>query len=151
MVYTYTTFLPLCSSLYVTMILGGSRGNPGLSGCGAILFDDKMETVWKESQFVGSKATNNQAEYAGLILGLKAAVEREVTSLEIEGDSLLVVKQIAGEYKVRSAGLKPLHAEAMKLLAKIPQWSARNIPREENGLADELANNAMDQARSHNL
>mmetsp|Transcript_18128 Transcript_18128/g.60663 ORF Transcript_18128/g.60663 Transcript_18128/m.60663 type:complete len:213 (+) Transcript_18128:272-910(+) len=132
------------------MFDGGSRGNPGPAGCGALLLDgSRGQLLGTVSHFMG-QGTNNEAEYRAALIGIRAAAEidREVGigSLFIEGDSQLVIKQLTGEYEVKSANLVPLHAQIQKLLSRFKgRFSLRHILRAENSKADELANQAMDR------
>jgi ribonuclease HI len=128
---------------------GGSRGNPGLGGSGVAIYarnnDSSLLEVWRGWFFVGSSAvTNNEAEYSGLIEGLKQCVEMKLKSIEIQGDSELILRQVQGVYKVRRERLIPLWDQVQKYLEKIPVKAFKHIPREENAAADELANIAMD-------
>ena len=125
---------------------GGSRGNPGPAGCGAVLTDPTGRTLAEISEPIG-RATNNVAEYQALILGLEAAAERGVQELTVRCDSELIVHQLNGIYKVRNAGLKPLHERARKLLAGFRSVRIEHVRREMNRKADALANAAMDRAR----
>lgn len=135
-------------SIHTLEFDGASRGNPGLAGAGAVLIEADSLTrriVWQSSSFVGENCTNNEAEYRGLILGLGECLKRRFQNISVMGDSELVIKQIVGEYKVRSQRLKPLHAEAVHLLSQFTNPpSFRWIPREENSLADQIANEAID-------
>ena len=88
--------------------------------------------------------TNNVAEYRGLVAGLEAAVAAGVTDLEVRLDSLLLVRQVGGDYRVKAPGLKPLHRRAVGLLARIGKARVIHIPREQNSRADALANAALD-------
>ena len=123
---------------------GGSRGNPGISGAGAVLYHDDRE-IWSGSFFVGENETNNYAEYAGLIAGLQQAVDLHITHLLVEGDSLLVVNQLRGLYKCRSPNLIEMYAQAKQLETHFASVSYAHVLRRRNKRADELANNAMDQ------
>lgn len=123
---------------------GGSRGNPGPAGAGAALLDGGGRPVGSWSRYLGL-ATNNVAEYQGLIMGLAEAARLGVRRLEVRMDSELVVRQMIGQYQVRNAGLKPLFAEARRLLERFEQVDFRHVPREQNHLADALANRAMDR------
>ena len=96
---------------------GGSRGNPGISGCGAVIYHDDDE-IWSDSFFVGINATNNHAEYAGLILGLQQAIEMNVKSILVQGDSELIINQMTGKYRCHSANLIELYNKAKELEAK---------------------------------
>jgi len=123
---------------------GGSRGNPGISGAGAVLYHEDRE-IWSGSFFVGENATNNYAEYAGLIAGLMQAVDLQITHLVVEGDSLLVINQLCGLYTCRSPNLRALYTQAKQLEAQFTSVSYTHVLRHHNKRADELANNAMDQ------
>jgi len=133
---------------------GGSKGNPGIAGSGAVLYalDDhdeihsltKRQEIWTKSTFVGHSETNNYAEYTGLIEGLKqCASMKPAGALIVQGDSLLVIKHLSGEYKVKSKNLVALYETAKALLQTIPTIHLEHIPRELNSRADELANIAM--------
>lgn len=126
---------------------GGARGNPGPAGIGAALFVEDggggLEEIAAVSEYIG-RGTNNEAEYLALIAGLEAALELGVGEIEIRADSELIVRQLSGQYRVKSANLKPLHAKAMSLLGKVDAWSAKHVARELNRRADELVNEAID-------
>ena len=126
---------------------GGSRGNPGNAGCGFALVvnpnTDKQETI-EGAFYLGNRLTNNYAEYIGLIEGLKQAITLDVTDIFIEGDSMLVIKQSAGLWKVNSPSLLPLHLKVIELLTQFTNYKFGHILRAENKKADELANMAMD-------
>ena len=124
---------------------GGARGNPGISGCGAVLMIDG-KPLSSSSKFLGLKMTNNAAEYHGLLLGLNIAQHHFVKSLEVLMDSLLVVNQIKGEWRINEPNLIILHDKAMKEIEKFKKFKILHIPREENIIADKLANEAMDLA-----
>lgn len=123
---------------------GGSRGNPGPAGFGAVLLDAAGNTVDTLSGFIG-RATNNEAEYRALIEGLRGALRHGARSVTIRADSQLVVRQITGVYKVRTPHLRPLRDEALALLGKFDSWRAEHVGREQNTLADALANDAMNR------
>jgi ribonuclease HI len=125
---------------------GGSRGNPGPAGFGAHIEDHDGNTVREESGFLG-RATNNVAEYNGLLAALRAAIELKTEALEVFADSELMVRQINGQYKVKNEGLKPLYQEAKTLAARLPRFRISHVRREENQKADRLANKAMDRER----
>lgn len=108
--------------------------------------DSRGEVVREESGFLGV-ATNNVAEYRGLIAALAAAIELGARSLEVLADSELMVRQMNGVYKVKNERLKPLFAEAKALAAQLPRFRIVHVPREENREADRLANEAMDRGR----
>jgi ribonuclease HI len=96
-----------------------------------------------EGRYIGS-ATNNVAEYKGLLLGLELARSLGATEVEVINDSELVARQIGGQYKVKNASLRPLFEEAMAALREFDGWSVRNVPRAQNARADELVNEALD-------
>jgi ribonuclease HI len=123
---------------------GGSRGNPGPAGFGAVLLDESGHVVRELSEFIG-QATCNEAEYRALIAALQAARELGARDVLIRADSQLLVRQINGEYKVKSRTLMPLVLRARKLLEEFSSWKAQHVPREMNSRADELANEAMDR------
>ena len=121
---------------------GGSRGNPGPAGFGWVLMKNG-EMVRTGKKFLGV-ATNNQAEWQGVLALLAAALEEGAQVLEVRADSELVIRQCLGRYKVKHPGLKPLHAQAMGLAAKFRQVRWVHVARELNKQADALANEAMD-------
>ena len=138
---------PASGETYKALILhvdGGSRGNPGPAGCGAVLLDASGRVVDEKSRFIGH-ATSNEAEYHALIMGLKAARERGAAEITIRADSQLMVRQINGAYKVKSPNLRPLFSEAKNLLSEFSAWRAEHVRRELNARADTLANRAMDR------
>jgi ribonuclease HI len=92
---------------YTLYFDGCSKGNPGPSGAGAVIYDVLMKEIWSVAHFVGSNNTNNEAEYTGLLVGLRRAVEMGMTDLLVCGDSQLIIRQMKGEYKVKSASLRP--------------------------------------------
>jgi ribonuclease HI len=122
---------------------GASRGNPGRASYGFVLLDGFGELVTQAGKAIGI-ATNNHAEYSGLVAGLEAAVAAGVMEIEVRLDSLLLVKQVNGDYRVRSAGLKPLHRQAVGLLTRFVHARVVHVPREQNTRADALANAALD-------
>lgn len=117
---------------------GASKGNPGPSGIGMVLTTPEGEEVLAWGASIG-RATNNVAEYRAVIEGLKKALELEVRSVRVLCDSELVVRQIQGGYKVKSPGLKPLHAETAALLSRFDKGEIQYIPRDQNLKADALA------------
>ena len=131
-------------SLYVD---GGARGNPGPAGAGGVLFDSADKKIGEFKKYLGDELTNNQAEYQGLILGLKLAQKNKIKKLSIFMDSELIVKQIKGEYRVKNEGLKPLFEKAKKLLVKFSDYNINHIVRERNKLADALVNEAIDMKK----
>ena len=125
---------------------GGSRGNPGPAGYGAVVRDADTGEVLAERAASLGRATNNVAEYQGLLAGLRAAAELDPASLEVRMDSKLVVEQMSGRWRVKHPDLQPLHAEGRRLAAALPAVTFGWIPRERNSYADRLANEAMDAA-----
>ncbi|MFJ2826427.1 bifunctional RNase H/acid phosphatase [Streptomyces sp. NPDC087263] len=126
---------------------GGSRGNPGPAGYGSVVIDATTgETLAEAAEYIGV-ATNNVAEYRGLIAGLKAARELDPTaSVRVRMDSKLVVEQMSGRWKIKHPDMKPLAAEAARILPP-SQVTYEWIPREQNKHADRLANEAMDAGK----
>jgi ribonuclease HI len=124
---------------------GACRGNPGPAGSGAALVDGDGTVVAEAMRFLGH-GTNNVAEYTALIIGLEKARQHDVEDLEVRMDSKLVVEQMNGKWRVRDAKLIPLAIRARELFAQFPKKRIRHIPREENAVADLLANRAIDEA-----
>jgi ribonuclease HI len=125
---------------------GGSRGNPGPAAAGAVLSTTDGDVVGEATEVLG-EATNNVAEYEGVLLGVRRARELGATEIELVNDSELVAKQLTGAYKVKHPAMKPLHAEARRELSTFERWSIRSVPREQNADADALVNQALDAAR----
>lgn len=123
---------------------GASRGNPGKAGCGAAILEPGSETPHEMSEHLGC-TTNNVAEYRGLLLGLKWLVAAGVSRAKIFSDSELLVKQIRGEYRARKPHLLPLFRSVQSLPERLKSLEVIHIPREENRLADRLANRAIDE------
>ena len=123
---------------------GGSRGNPGPAGYGAVVLDPASEEVLAECAEGLGVTTNNVAEYQGLIAGLRAAIELGATEVDVRMDSKLVVEQMSGRWKVKHPGMKPLALEAGRLVREIGVVRFEWIPRRRNSRADALANRAMD-------
>jgi ribonuclease HI len=123
---------------------GAARGNPGPAGAGAVVLDPKGRVLARVGKFLG-KQTNNVAEYEGLLLGLSRAKELGAREVEVRADSLLLIRQLEGAYQVKNAALKALHAKAKELLRSFDRVDLRHIPREENTLADEMSNRAIDE------
>lgn len=127
----------------VLYIDGASRGNPGRAGAGVCLTNGEGTKILEMARYLGHK-TNNQAEYLALLLGLKEA-KRHGGDLRIFTDSELVERQIRGVYRVKDLKLKPLHRMVMKKLAGFSSFQIESIPREENRVADGLANQAIEK------
>ena len=125
---------------------GGSRGNPGPAGYGAVVLDaDHRSTLAERKESIGT-ATNNVAEYRGLIAGLTAAAELGARDVDVRMDSKLVVEQMSGRWKVKHPDMIPLAQQARELLHRFARVGFTWIPRAENSHADRLANEAMDAA-----
>ena len=124
---------------------GGARGNPGPAAVAAVVSLPEGEVVHERSAYIGS-ATNNVAEYRAVLLGLEAARELGAREVEVINDSELVARQIGGEYKVKHPGLKPLYLETMEALRQFDAWKVQSVRRESNERADELVNEALDEA-----
>ncbi|MGH9383825.1 MAG: ribonuclease HI family protein [Vicinamibacterales bacterium] len=122
---------------------GGARGNPGPAGYGAFIVDDRGELVAELHGALGI-ATNNIAEYHGLIAALQWAVDHGVRALHVKADSLLLVEQMRGNYRVKNAGLIPLNQRARGLVARVGHVTFEHVPREQNKEADRLSNIGMD-------
>jgi ribonuclease HI len=121
---------------------GASRGNPGAAAIGAIIKDEQGGLIARLSRRIG-KATNNQAEYQAVIEALREAIRLGARKVDITLDSELVVRQLSGRYRVKSATLKPLYQEAQELLARLEMVAIRHVPRAQNSEADRLANMAL--------
>lgn len=124
---------------------GGARGNPGPAALGVVIYDGEVK-VAELKHYLG-EATNNVAEYEALIAGLAEAQRKDfgARSVEVRMDSELIVKQMRGEYKVKDANLKILHARAKEVLSAFPKVDFVHIPREDNAEADALVNEALDE------
>ena len=121
---------------------GCSKGNPGPAGAGAVIYEDGHE-AWSQSHYVGDKETNNVAEYTGLIIGLTKAREFGIRNLVVRGDSQLVIKQMTGDYQVKSPNIIELHKKAKGLETGFDNVQYEHIYRKDNARADELANIAL--------
>ncbi|MGY4708913.1 bifunctional RNase H/acid phosphatase [Mycolicibacterium sp. CBM1] len=125
---------------------GGSRGNPGPAGYGCVVWSDDHATVLGERKASIGIATNNVAEYEGLIAGLEEARRLGADEVEVSMDSKLVVEQMSGRWKVKHAAMAELHQQARALASTFASVAYRWIPRAQNSYADRLANEAMDRA-----
>jgi ribonuclease HI len=123
---------------------GAARGNPGPAGIGAILKSPTGEVLFKGSEFLGH-TTNNVAEYKAVLLGLAGALAQGIDRIEVRADSELLIKQLKGEYRVKSPGLRPLFEEARRLISRFTSVKLTHIRRELNGEADRLANEGIDR------
>ncbi len=124
---------------------GGARGNPGPAAAGAVISTPDGAVLDDAAEAIGV-ATNNVAEYRGLLLGLQRARALGATEVEVVNDSELVAKQVNGAYKVKHPDMKPLHAAALQALDGFERWSIRSVPRAQNADADALVNQALDSA-----
>jgi len=127
-------------SMHTLFFDGCSKGNPGRAGAGAVLYNPAGGEVFAESVFAGYSATNNEAEYTGLILGLNEALKHSITELQVFGDSQLVIRQMQGKYKVNSPNLVPLHQCATTLASKFSKIEFEHVYRNKNQRADALSN-----------
>jgi ribonuclease HI len=122
---------------------GGARGNPGPAAIAAVISDENGEVIHEASETIG-RATNNVAEYRALLLGIERAKLLGATEVDLVGDSELIVKQVRGEYKVKDAGLRPLHSAAQHALGEFSEWSLQHVKRAHNAEADALVNQSLD-------
>ena len=129
----------------VVHVDGGARGNPGPAAGAAVISTPDGELLDESSALLGV-ATNNVAEYRGLLLGLERAHALGATEVEVVNDSELVAKQLNGIYKVKHPDMRPLHAQALAALRSFERWSIRSVPRAQNAAADALVNAALDAA-----
>jgi ribonuclease HI len=122
---------------------GGARGNPGPAAIAAVIQSADGELLEERGERIG-RATNNVAEYRALLLGIERAAALGAGEIELVGDSELIVKQVKGEYKVKDATLRDLHARVARALRDFDRWSIRHVRRELNAEADRLVNEALD-------
>jgi len=123
---------------------GAARGNPGPAGAGAVLALPSGEVVERLGLFLG-RQTNNYAEYMGAILGLRRAHTLGAEEVELVADSQLLIRQLGGQYRVKSPTLRPLYQELQQLLARFRRHQLSHVPREENLEADAMSNRAIDE------
>jgi ribonuclease HI len=135
------------AAAYRANIDGGSRGNPGPAAYGVIIRDGSGEVVAKLKKYIG-RMTNNVAEYYGLIAALDYAESHSVKSIRVESDSELLVKQMRGQYKVKSEDLRPLFERALKMSKAFDSFRIEHVYREQNREADALANEALDETEA---
>ena len=129
----------------VVHVDGGARGNPGPAAAAAVLSTPEGEVLDEAAELLG-RATNNVAEYRGLLLGLRRARELGATEVEVVNDSELVAKQLTGAYKVKHPDMRALHVQALAALSDFERWTVRSVPRAQNAQADALVNAALDRA-----
>ena len=127
----------------VVNVDGGSRGNPGPAAVAAVVQSPDGKVLEERNELIG-EATNNVAEYRAVLLGIERARELGASELELVGDSELIVRQVKGEYKVKDATLRALHAQVKEALKPFDSWSVRHVRREQNAEADRLVNEALD-------
>ncbi|MEA2495379.1 MAG: ribonuclease, partial [Thermoleophilaceae bacterium] len=136
------------SALKVTVhVDGGSSGNPGPAAAAAVASDESGNPLAERNRYIG-ETTNNVAEYEGVLLALELARELGASEVEVVNDSELVARQIGGQYRVKQEHLKPLHRQVMDALRGFDGWEVRSVRREHNVRADELVNEALDEAAS---
>jgi ribonuclease HI len=124
---------------------GGSRGNPGPAAIAAVVTSPAGDILAERAETIG-EATNNIAEYRALLLGIELAKQLGADEVEFVGDSMLVVEQVRGNWKVKQDHLRPLHTGVKDALRGLGSWSIRHVKRGENERADELLNEALDRA-----
>jgi ribonuclease HI len=126
---------------------GGAEPNPGRAAGGAILFSPDGQPLFERAEFI-PHATNNEAEYTGLLVGLQEAAALGVRALEIQGDSNLVVQQVAGKWKISAANLKGFHAQVIAALVAFEYVAIRHIYRDQNTDADRIATEGITDGES---
>jgi ribonuclease HI len=132
------------TAAYRANIDGGSRGNPGPASYGVVIRDPRGQVVAKLKKYIG-RSTNNVAEYYGLIAALDYAQQHGIRSLHVQSDSELLVRQMRGQYKVKSPELRPLFERARKMAQTLNFFKIDHVYREQNAEADALANEALDE------
>ena len=132
------------TAAYRANIDGGSRGNPGPASYGVVIRDPRGQVVAKLKKYIG-RSTNNVAEYYGLIAALDYAQQHCIRALRVESDSELLVRQMRGQYKVKSPELRPLFERARKMAQTFDSFKIEHVYREQNAEADALANEALDE------
>lgn len=130
-------------SAWLLMVDGAARGNPEKAGCGAVILDEQGAVVRELYRYLGH-ATNNVVEYEALLMGLEELSRLGRKKIKVQSDSELLVRQLNGQYRVKNAKLKNLYARVRDLLREFECYSIFHVPREENRLADRLANRAID-------
>lgn len=137
---------PVHRGAYTVNVDGASRGNPGEAGAGVVIKDPKGHVVKKLKKYLG-RTTNNVAEYNAILIALESARDLGLNSVRILADSELMVKQLNGVYRVKSADLKPLYDRAVELIRSFKDCKVAHVYREENSEADAMANEAIDTSR----
>jgi ribonuclease HI len=136
---------PRLEGAWLLMVDGAARGNPGPAGCGAVVLDETGAVLKELSRCLGI-ATNNVAEYQGLLLGLETVLKLGGKRLCVQSDSELLVRQLNGIYRVKNENLKVLHRKALALLQRLEAYRIIHVRREQNRRADQLANEGIDCA-----
>jgi ribonuclease HI len=131
---------------HILYVDGASRGNPGPASYGFAVYDTSGKLLHKGSEYIG-RTTNNVAEYTALIEALRYVLKQKISAVEIRSDSQLLVRQLTGEYKVRTPHIQELHDQARELLRRLAFYEIKHVPRSENKLADKLANEALDRQK----
>lgn len=129
---------------------GGSRGNPGPSALGYAIFDNTDKVIEKNSRYLGV-ATNNQAEYQALKEGLEASLILGVKNIDVFMDSLLVVNQLKGLYRVKNGDLMPVNQSVKRILKEFKSYTLNHIPREQNSIADGMVNECLDEVKNSDI
>jgi ribonuclease HI len=137
---TDTKIYPLAE--FVLYFDGCSKGNPGSAGIGAVIYKEGVE-IWASCKYIGNKKTNNESEYLALIFGLESAIENNIKSISVCGDSLLVINQINNIYKVKNQNLHELYERVVGLKSKFDYIDFNHVLRKYNKRADYLANLAL--------
>ncbi|HXB21007.1 MAG TPA: ribonuclease HI family protein [Candidatus Solibacter sp.] len=132
------------SGVMTAHIDGGARGNPGPSAYGVIVRNSEGKIVKELGEYLGLQ-TNNFAEYSGLVAALEYAQKEKIPALKIFSDSELLVKQMKGQYKVKSPGLVPLYERARSLARQLQHFSIQHVRREQNRDADRMVNQVLDK------
>jgi ribonuclease HI len=132
------------TAAYRANIDGGSRGNPGPASYGVVIRDPRGQIVARLKKYIG-RSTNNVAEYYGLIAALDYAQQHGIRALQVRSDSELLVRQMRGQYKVKSPELRPLFERARKMAQTFDSFKIEHVYREQNAEADALANEALDE------
>jgi len=129
---------------YALYFDGASKGNPGLGGIGFVIYDmSSGSEIYAESKYIGKHVTNNYAEYTALYLGLEKAVSLKLERLLVYGDSLLIIKQMKGEYAVNSPNIFNLHKKSKDISSTFLEISYNHVSRNKNRRADALANEGV--------
>lgn len=130
---------------WTLMVDGAARGNPGAAGCGAVICDESGTVVKELGRYLGH-ATNNVAEYEGLLMGLEGVLQLGGKRVLVQSDSQLLVRQLDGMYRVKDEKLKKLYEKALGLLRRFDSYRIIHVAREYNRAADRMANRAIDEA-----